>query len=126
MSYATLRKVSSVSPTLIRDIRNRLSPDTDKPLSQERFSKMIGVSLRTVARWETGAHPDPHNAQKLARLQNALDKIDDMVKREYLLDFFEQHHPLLLGLRPIDLIDTEEGSRVLLQRIKAAETGAFA
>jgi hypothetical protein len=52
--------------------------------------------------------------------------LDDMVTREYCLAFFEQAHPLLMRLRPIDLLDTEEGMRAILRQLEAAATGSFA
>jgi uncharacterized protein (DUF2384 family) len=50
----------------------------------------------------------------------------DMVSREHRWAFFEQPHPLLLQLRPIDLLDTEEGTAAVLRQLEAAATGAFA
>ncbi|HZY30591.1 MAG TPA: helix-turn-helix domain-containing protein, partial [Candidatus Methylomirabilis sp.] len=71
-----------ISPKDICDLRQRLSPDSTKPLSQQRFSELLGVSWSTVARWERGGRPDDHMARKLTRLQRALDVLGDMVKRE--------------------------------------------
>jgi uncharacterized protein (DUF2384 family) len=65
-------------------------------------------------------------ARKLTRLQRALDVLGDMVKREYRLAFFKQHHPLLLNLRPIDLLDGEDGAMAIIRLLEGAETGAFA
>ena len=115
-----------ISPKDIRDLRQRLSPDSTKPLSQQRFSELLGVSWSTVARWERGGRPDDHLARKLTRLRRALDVLGDMVKREYRLAFFKQHHPLLLNLRPIDLLEAEEGAMAVIRLLEGAETGAFA
>jgi uncharacterized protein (DUF2384 family) len=75
---------------------------------------------------ETGEAIDTRHAQKLVRLQRALTMLDDMVAHEYRLAFFEQAHPLLMQLRPIDLLDTEEGTAAVLRQLEAAATGAFA
>lgn len=115
-----------ISPRDIRDLRQRLSRDSTKPLSQQQFSEFLGVSWSTVARWERGGRPDEHMARKLTRLQRALDVLGDMVKREYRLAFFKQHHPLLLNLRPIDLLDGEDGAMAIIRLLEGAETGAFA
>jgi transcriptional regulator with XRE-family HTH domain len=115
-----------ISPRDIRDLRQRLSRDSTKPLSQQQFSELLGVSWSTVARWERGGRPDEHMARKLTRLQRALDVLGDMVKREYRLAFFKQHHPLLLNLRPIDLLDGEDGAMAIIRLLEGAETGAFA
>jgi uncharacterized protein (DUF2384 family) len=110
----------------IRELRQQLSPDPDKPLSQQRFSQLLGVSWSTVARWEAGGALDARHALKLARLLRALAALDDMVTREHRLPFLEQPHPLLMHLRPIDLLDTEEGAAAVLRQLEAAATGAFA
>lgn len=115
-----------ISPKDIRDLRQRLSRDSTKPLSQQQFSELLGVSWSTVARWERGGRPDDHMARKLTRLRRALDVLGDMVKREYRLAFFKQHHPLLLNLRPIDLLDGEDGAMAIIRLLEGAETGAFA
>ncbi len=39
--------------------------------------------------------------------------------------FFEQRHPLLLKMRPIDLRDTEDGAAVVMRLIEGLESGAF-
>lgn len=52
--------------------------------------------------------------------------LDDMVTRDYRLSFLEQAHPLRTQLRPIDLLNTEEGTAAVLQQLESAATGAFA
>jgi len=120
------RLVETISAQEIRDLRHRLSPDSNKPLTQQLFSELLGVSWSTVARWEGGGRPDAHMARKLARLRRALNVLGDMVKREHRLAFFKQHHPLLLNLRPIDLLEAEEGAMAVIRLLEGAETGAFA
>ena len=116
----------TISPKDIRDLRHRLSPDSNKPLTQQLFSELLGVSWSTVARWEGGGRPDAHMARKLARLQRTLNALGEMIKREHRLAFFKQHHPLLLNLRPIDLLEAEEGAMAVIRLLEGAETGAFA
>ena len=115
-----------MTPEHMRDLRQQLSPAPEKPLSQQRFSHLLGVSWSTIARWEAGGAMDSRHALKLARLQRALVALDDMVAREYRLQFLEQPHPLLMHLRPIDLLDTEEGAAAVIRQLEAAATGSFA
>jgi transcriptional regulator with XRE-family HTH domain len=103
-----------------------LSPNSEKPLSQQRFSQLLNVSWSTVARWEAGGSLDSRHALKLARLQCTLAALGDMVTRGYRLPFFEQSPPLLMKLRPIDLLDTDEGAEAVIRQLEAAETRAFA
>lgn len=117
---------ATISRDEVRNLRYRLSPDPNKPLSQQRFSEFLGVSWSTVARWESGGRPDPQIARKLLRLRHVLDAVGDMVKPEYRLAFFEQHHPLLLNLRPIDLLDSADGAKAVIRLLEGVETGAFA
>jgi len=49
-----------------------------------------------------------------------------LVLPEYRLPFFEQPHPLLMKLRPIDLLDTDEGTEAVIGQLEAATTGSFA
>jgi uncharacterized protein (DUF2384 family) len=122
-----LRTTSTgLTPDDIRSIRIQLSPDPLKPVSQQRFSQLLGVSWSTIARWEAGGAIDARHALKLVRLQRVLVVLDEMVTREYRLAFFEQAHPLLMQLRPIDLLDTEEGTAAVLRQLEAAASGAFA
>ena len=108
MSFAIVpTDTSGLPPDEIRTLRFLLSPDPVKPLSQQRFSQLLGVSWSTIVRWEAGGAIDARHAQKLARLRRVVTTLDDMIARAYRLAFFEQAHPLLMQLRPIDLLDTE-------------------
>ncbi len=65
-------------------------------------------------------------AAKLARLRRALDALGDLIVPEDRLLFFEQHHPLLLRMRSIDVLDTEDGAAAVMRLIEGLESGAFA
>src|SRR5437867_2232032 len=104
----------------------RLSPDPERPLSQQRFSHLLGVSWSTIARWEAGGRPELSIIRKLNRVRQTLDELGDLIRPEQRVAFFEQSHPLLLTLRPIDLLGTETGAQAVLEMVKAAESGAFA
>lgn len=109
----------------IRELRRRLSASADKPISQQRFGDLLGVAWSTVARWEGGSKPDARMAAKITRLRRALDALGELIVPEDRLLFFEQHHPLLLKMRPIDLLDTEGGTAAVMRLIKGLESGAF-
>ena len=110
----------------VRELRRRLASEPGKPISQQRFAELLAVSWSTVARWEGGSKPDARMAAKLARLRHALDALGDLVVPEDRLLFFEQHHPLLLKMRPIDMLDTEEGAAAVMRLVEGLESGAFA
>jgi putative transcriptional regulator len=65
---------------LIRELRQQLD------LSQEKFAAKLGVSLRTVNRWENGSSVPSQMALKL--IEEMLQKMGEPGKRllnEYLL-----------------------------------------
>lgn len=117
---------SKATASQLRALRQTLSPDPSKPLSQQRFSQLLGVSWSTIARWEGGGAIDARHTLKLTRLQRVLTALGEMVTQEHRLAFCEQAHPLLMGLRPIDLLETEEGTAAVLRHLEAAATGGFA
>ena len=62
-------------PQRVRGLRMRLSAEPDRPLSQQRFSVLLGVSWSTVARWEGGGRIDAAAARRLASLQPRVDRL---------------------------------------------------
>ena len=129
MRKSTLKEKSRKAGTAadqVHELRCRLSADARKPVTQQRLSHLLGVSWSTVARWEGGGQPDAAVMRKLARIGRALDLLGDMIRPEDRVAFFEQRHPLLLNLRPIDLLDTENGEKAVIELLEGAESGAFA
>lgn len=110
----------------IRALRARLSGDPERPVTQERFARLVGVAGGTVARWESAGRVDPWMSRKLERLERALDAMGEMIVRGDRIRFLEQTHPLLVGLRPIDLLDNENGCAKVLELLAGMESGAFA
>ncbi|MEH2088033.1 helix-turn-helix domain-containing protein [Nostoc sp.] len=73
-----LRKPLKISD-LIRELRQQLD------LSQEKFAAKLGVSLRTINRWENGSTVPSQMALKL--IKEMLEKMGEAGKRlvnEYL------------------------------------------
>lgn len=125
-SRSGMRESAGVSiAEQIRDLRRQLASEPDKPISQQRFGDFLGVAWSTVARWEGGSKPEARVATKLARLRRALDALGELIVPEDRLLFFEQHHPLLLKMRPIDLLDTEDGAAAVMRLIEGLGSGAF-
>ena len=54
-----------------------------------------------------------------------IDLLGDLVHPEDKLRFFEERHPLLMNMRPIDLLDTPEGMEALEKVLRGVATGAF-
>ena len=55
----------------IKELRKSLTKKTGTPWPQERLARELGISVRTVASWETGEHdPSPMALEKLVQVQN--------------------------------------------------------
>ena len=127
MSTSVARKSGNVDwKKMVLDSRWRLSADPRKPGTQERLARLLGVSWSTVARWESTGRVDPPMGRKLARLGRVLDALGEMIVREDRIRFLEEKHPLLLGLRPLDLLDNDSGSEKVVELLEGMETGSFA
>ena len=85
-------------------------------LSQERFARLVGVSPRTVARWEAaGARvvPEPAAADRLAFLADVRDLGTATFGVEGFRRFVESRQPLLEGRRVLDVLEGERRHEVL-------------
>ncbi|MDZ7953833.1 helix-turn-helix domain-containing protein [Nostoc sp. DedQUE09] len=73
-----LRKSLKI-PDLIRELRQQLH------LSQEKFAAKLGVSLRTINRWENGSTVPSQMALKLIEeMLERMGKADTRLVKEYL------------------------------------------
>ncbi len=126
MSTSAVRKaVKAGWRERIRRLRSELSDDPKKPVTQERFARLVGVAGGTVARWESAGKVDPWMSKKLERLERTLSTMGDMIVTGDRIKFLEQEHPLLVGLRPIDLLDNENGCAKVVELLEGMETGSF-
>jgi uncharacterized protein (DUF2384 family) len=65
-------------------------------------------------------------SHKLERLEGTLSAMGEMMVIEDRVNFLEQRHPLSVGLRPIDLLDNDNGCEKLVELLEGVESGAFA
>lgn len=127
MSTSAVRKALKLGwRERIRKVRAALSRDSKKPVTQERFARLVGVAGGTVARWESTGKVDPWMCLKLERLERILSTMGEMIVPEDRIKFLEQEHPLLVGLRPVDLLDNDNGCEKVVQLLEGMETGSFA
>lgn len=112
-------------PAVIRQLREDLS-DTGRPLARRRFAELIGVTERTVIRWEQGGPaPTGRNATILRNVGRAIESLGDMIYPEDRLLFFTAEHPMLLGMPPVALLGHDVGTRRVLEQIERAASGTF-
>lgn len=63
------------TPGFVKQLRNKLN------MSQRLFAKVLGVSVKTVEKWEQGANPVKGAASRLLYL---LDKNENLIEDLYL------------------------------------------
>jgi transcriptional regulator with XRE-family HTH domain len=88
----------------IKEIRSTLR------LSQKSFAEIVGVSPRSVARWE---HYDvalrPPVEEKLKMLNDCLEKAKALMGPDDVAKWFKTENEALDGKKPIRLLKTFEG-----------------
>lgn len=93
-------------------------------IAQEDFARLLGVSVRSVARWEgKGGQPVPEVREKINFLMKLSMLLDEMIEREDITDWLTTPNPEFLDQPPVDLIRSEYGRRIIEQEIKRAEWG---
>ncbi len=93
-------------------------------IAQEEFARLIGVSIRTVARWESeGVRPTSDMCEQLDFLLKLSRRLDEVIEREHITDWLTTPNPEFLNQPPMDLIQSKYGRRVLEQEIERAEWG---
>jgi transcriptional regulator with XRE-family HTH domain len=93
-------------------------------IAQEDFARLIGVSVRTVARWESeGVQPTSEIREQLDFLLKLCRRLDEVIDRENITDWLATPNPEFLNQPPVDLIKSKYGRRVLDQEIERAEWG---
>ena len=93
-------------------------------ITQETFARLIGVSLRSVARWEKGeVQPDPEKREKLDFLLTISKRLEELMDREHITDWLTTPNPEFLNKPPMDLIQSKYSRLVLEQELDRAEWG---
>ncbi|HHQ49277.1 MAG TPA: helix-turn-helix domain-containing protein [Acidobacteria bacterium] len=93
-------------------------------LTQEELAHLLGVRVRTVARWESGAtEPNAAAREKMEYLEQLAATLETVMERHHVARWLETPNPELLGQPPIDLVQSRYGRRVLEQEIERAQWG---
>lgn len=77
--------------------------------SQEIMGRIIGVSGRTIARWE-GEESEPHPLarQQVRQLHNLLEKMEGVIKKGLEKEWLNTPNEVLKNKTPLEII--EQGS----------------
>jgi transcriptional regulator with XRE-family HTH domain len=93
-------------------------------ISQEKLAQLIGVSLRTVARWESAnVSPSPDLRELMDFLLTLAKRLEQSIDRENITAWLTTPNPEFLNQPPIDLVRSEYGRRILEQQISRSEWG---
>lgn len=85
-------------------------------MPQHGFASLLGVSWITVSRWEGSGVRGP-SVVRLLNLERVCVWLGRKIRRRDLVRFFTQRHPLLLELRPIDLLGMRGGVEAVLRML---------
>lgn len=104
-------------------ILNRLKDDGG--LQGKDIANIVAVSPATVSRWSSGrATPDLKTQTVIAELRYVVDRLADFYTPEETRLWLHASHPMLGGVRPIDLINAGRTAEVLAV-IEALDSGAY-
>jgi transcriptional regulator with XRE-family HTH domain len=110
-----------IAPIGPRDLREAFR------LSRERLARLIGVSAKTIERWEARpTRPARDDARaRMAALREIADLGAAVYTRERLGDFMATPLPEQGGLSPLQLIERGEAGRVLAALAADYEGGGY-
>jgi DNA-binding transcriptional regulator YiaG len=107
---ARYRWLDQATKELVRSLR------ADLGLSQERLAHLLGVSVRTIARWEAGAvEPDPEIKNRILRLKRIVgQRLETTRDPEAVMSWLTS--PQWFECNPLDLLSSRRAEQIL--RIK--------
>ncbi len=102
----------------IRGLREALG------LSQEELARLLGVSVRSVSRWECGgSEPHPLALRELRRWQRLLERLNEVFKPTAIPRWFKRPNKALGGKTPFEVACTPDGDEELLDLLGRMEWG---
>lgn len=106
------------------DAKHRLiSLRRELDISQETLARLLGVSTRTVSRWESGqAQPDDSLERMLERLSGIVGALKPMKSNKAIVQWLGNRVYALENSTPMELLTNDFSARAL--RL-FAETGVF-
>lgn len=93
-----------VTPAFAKELRKKLN------VSQRLFAKILGISEKTIEKWEQGANPIKGTSSRLLFL---LDKYDGLIDEFYEVkkpyEYYEKHNEYQIKIIPKKIeIETEK------------------
>lgn len=93
-------------------------------LTQEQLARLLGVSLRTISRWEAGeSQPTPLAQKELRRWQQLLLEMEELFKPEAIARWFTAPNPVLGGKTPFEAACTPNGYEEIRELLSGLKWG---
>ena len=109
----------SVGPT-IEAIRKTLG------LSQEALARLLGISVRTIVRWEKeGDHPPPLEWERIDLLRELVETAMDIMDERDVENWFAKPKEFLAGRRPLDILSSFRGILQIREVLEKVRWGIF-
>src|SRR5262249_20063418 len=97
---------TSPRPGLAVELRKRLQ------LSQPVFARLLPVSVRSLATWESGTAPTEAAARRLTELLRLTNALGEVIKKEALWKWLQSPNEAFAGLKPLEVIERGEIDRI--------------
>ncbi|MEW6682227.1 MAG: antitoxin Xre/MbcA/ParS toxin-binding domain-containing protein [Nitrospirota bacterium] len=111
---------AQVAGALIRRIRNALA------LSQESLAGVLGVSVRTVVRWESeGDEPPQIERERLEWVGELVDIARTIMEEDEVGRWFKTPKAALGGRRPVELLGSLRGLQQIQRVLESTRWGIF-
>ena len=81
-------------------------------LSQEKFSRIVGVKVRTLSKLEKGQEPSEQVRRKITEAERLQHALEQLVRSEAIPRWMQEPNKAFEGARPIDLIERGEVDRI--------------
>ena len=105
---------------VIRRLRDALG------LSQEVLAGVLGVSVRTVVRWEReGDEPPPLERERLEWVAELVDVARTIMEDEDVGPWFKTPKAAFGGRRPVDLLGSLRGLQQIQRVLESTRWGTF-
>lgn len=93
-------------PNLTLRLRQRMD------LSQPLFSRLLAISVRTVAKLESGTAPTDVVSRRLNELTRLTNALSEVIKKESLGTWLQTPNSAFDDLKPLEVIERGESDRI--------------
>lgn len=95
-------------------------------LSQEALARALGVSVRTIVRWEKeGDQPPPLEKERIYLLHDLIEIAKDIMDEKDVETWFAKPKESLSGQRPLDLLSSYKGIQQIREVLEKVRWGIF-